>query len=251
MLTTAFVLFVVALIILPYVVAPLIVWTKHRQSTSVQFEHVAVESLPPDALEYFLRVAHSLAAQGFEPAAFLRGADTAAGTVMHLLVMTSESARDSAAAVYMPIVLAPGGGARFVEFSTEFVGGHEINTHNCGFAYITKPVPLKRQFRLHTLSNPVQLYGAHRRLVERHAPDSERFIPTRGTEHLHLAHATDRGYRNQAEAGYLSLDASAGVYRATLKGAFLMAWKLAWPVKQVREVLAGRTAARTLRSLGR
>jgi hypothetical protein len=251
MLTTALVLSVIVVVILPYVVAPLIVWTKHRQSAAVQFEHVAVESLPPDACEYFLHVAHSLATQGFEPAAFLRGADTAAGTVMHLLVMTSESARESAAAVDIRSEATPQSGQRFVEFCTEFVGGREINTHNCGVAYITRPDPTKTQFRLRTIGNPVILYGAHRRLVERHAPDSARFIPTRGTEHLHLSHSVEKGYRNQAAFGYLYLDASAGVYRPTLKGACLMSWKLAWPVKQARESLAKRRAARTLRSLGR
>lgn len=251
MLTTAAVLFVVVVVVMPYVVAPLLVWTKHRQSASVQFEHVSAESFPPEAYEFAQRVAHSLAAQGFAPAAYLRGVDTAAGTVTHLLILTSESARESAAAVDLRTTLAPRGGERFVEFCTEFVGGGEINTHNCGVAYLTRPDPTKIQFRLHTLGNPILLYGAHRQLVERHAPDAARFIPTRGTEHLHLSHAVDKAYRNQAEFGYMYLDAAAGVYRPTLKGAFLMAWKLAWPVKHVREGMAKRTAVRTLRSLGR
>ncbi|HEX6184875.1 MAG TPA: hypothetical protein VFZ44_13400 [Pyrinomonadaceae bacterium] len=251
MLTTVVVLFVFAVVVMPYVVAPLVVWAQHRQSAAVQFEHVSAESFPPEAYDFSRLVAHSLATQGFEPVAYLRGADTAARTVMYMLIMTSESARESAAAIDMRPEAMPQGGQRFVEFCTEFVGGREINTHNCGVAYITKPDPAKTLFRLHTLGNPALLYGAHRQLVERHAPDSPRFIPTRGTEHLHLAHSVDKGYRYQAESGYLYLDASAGVYRPTLKGACLMSWKLAWPVKQAREALAKRTATRTLCSLGR
>ena len=251
MLTTVVVLFVLVVVVMPYVVAPLVVWAQHRQSTAVQFEHVSAESFPPETYEFSQRVAHSLATQGFEPAAYVRGTDTAARTVMYMLILTSEAARESAAAIDMRTEVLPHGGQRFVEFCTEFVGGREINTHNCGVAYITKPDPTKTQFRLHTLGNPVLLYGAHRQLVERHAPDSARFIPTRGTEHLHLSHSVDKGYRYQAESGYLYLDASAGVYRPTLKGACLMSWKLAWPVKQAREALAKRRAARTLRSLGR
>ncbi len=249
MLITFIVLVGFAFVVLPYVIAPLVVWRTSMQSATAQVEPVGRESIPAEACEFFQHVAASLATQGFTSAAYLRNIDAAGHTVAHLLVMTSESATESAAAIDIRSTSRAGLGQRFVEFSTEFVSGEEINTLNCGVAFITKPDPMKRHFRLPSVVNPAMLYGAHRRLVERHAPASARFIPTRGTEHLHLAHSLEKGYRRPAEFGYYRLDSAAGVYRPTLKGACLMSWKLAWPVKQAREALAKRAAATTLRSL--
>ena len=39
----------------------------------------------------------------------------------------------------------------------------------------------------------------------------------------------------QVQAGRMRLDAAAGVYRPTLKGAYLMTWGLMWPMKAVRQ----------------
>ena len=50
MLTTVVVLFVLGFVVMPYVVAPLVVWAQHRQSAAVQFEHVSAESFPPEVL---------------------------------------------------------------------------------------------------------------------------------------------------------------------------------------------------------
>jgi hypothetical protein len=252
MLTVFVLLLVVFQVVLPYIVAPLLVWFVHKQSANTQISQVSDEHFTPDVRAFFRSVSDCLASQGFRPAAYLRRVNPASRTFADILVLTNESTKESAAAVEMRIAgrraHAP---QRLLEFCTEFVSGEEINTHNCGIAFVTKPHPLKMQFRLPAVRHPLTLYAAHRRLVERHAPASARFIPTPGTEHLHMAHSEEKTHRRQVEFGYSYLDASAGVYRPTLKGACLMAWKLAWPVKQVREGLARRAAAETMRGLGR
>lgn len=252
MLLAVVIILLVSQVLVPYVVGPLVLRFAGRQSARPQVEQVyGADAFGPELAAYFGRVAACLAPKGFAPAAYVRVTDAAARTEARALILINESAGEGAAAIE---VEAKGTfksiGQRYVEFSTEFVNGDEINTHNSTIAFVAKPHPKKRLFRFPGVQNPLALHGAHRRLVERHRPAAEPFVPTRGTEHLHVAHGFEKLYRRQAEFGYLFLDEAAGVYRPTLKGACLMAWQLAWPVKQAREALARRGAAVMLRRLG-
>ena len=238
-------------VVFPYVIAPLVVRLVHKQSARPQVEQVGADAFCPELAAHFGRVAACLAPLGFVPAAYMRLTDAATRTEARFLLLTNESARESAAVTEMQGKGPVQSFTRYLEFCTEFVNGDEINTNNFGTAYVMKHYPEKRVFRLPGVQHPQTLHRAHRRLVERHRPAAEPFVPSRGTEHLHLAHSFEKTYRRQAEFGYFFLDEAAGVYRPTLKGAFLMSWKLAWPVKQARESLAKRRAERTLRSLGR
>lgn len=251
MLLTVIILLFVGQVLVPFVVAPLVVRFVQKNSAYPHCEQVGADALAPELAAHFEQVAACLAPHGFAPAAYVRVTDAPARSQALVLILINESAKDSAAVIDIRVVgaLKPLG-QRYVEFCTEFASGDEINTHNCAIAFVAKPHPKKRLFRFPSTRQPAALYGAHRRLVERHRPASEPFTPTRGTEHLHVAHAFEKLSRRQAEFGYVFLDEAAGVYRPTLKGAFLMSWKLAWPVKQAREALARRRAAGLLRELG-
>ena len=250
MFTAIIVILVFGLVIFPYVIAPLVVRFVHKQSARPQVEQVGADSFGPELAAFFGRFAACLASQGFVPAACVRVFDAAARTEVRAFFLVNESVRESAAAVEVQTKGLSQLTGRYIEFCTEFVNGDEINTHNSGIAFITKPYPQKRQFRFPGVQHPLALHRAHRGVVDRHRPAAEPFIPTRGTEHLHLAHSFEKLYRRQAEFGYVFLDEAEDVYRPTLKGAFLMSWKLAWPVKQAREALARRSADVMLRQLG-
>jgi hypothetical protein len=51
------------------------------------------------------------------------------------------------------------------------------------------------------------------------------------------------------DLGYYYRDELAGVQRPTLKGAYLMSWRLLWPVKPIRAALRRSKAQRLLREL--
>ncbi|HWS88281.1 MAG TPA: hypothetical protein VN282_15020 [Pyrinomonadaceae bacterium] len=250
MFTAIFVILVFGFVVFPYGIAPLVVRFVHKQSARPEVEQVGADAFCPELAAYFGRVAACLAPLGFAPAAYVRVTDAAARTEIRALLLTNESARESAAAFELQGKGPVQSFSRHVEFCTEFVNGDELGTHNCGMAFVFKPHPKKRLFRFPGVQHPQTLHRAHRRLVERHRPPAEPFVPTRGTEHLHLLHSFEKTYGRQAEFGYLFLDEAAGVYRPTLKGAFLMSWKLAWPVKQAREALARRSETVMLRRLG-
>jgi hypothetical protein len=249
MLLTVFI-FLFFMVAYPYVVGPLVVRFSQKYSASPQVEQVGADAFCPELAAYFGWFAACLAPLGFAPAAYLRLTDAATRTEIRFLILTNESARESAAAYELKGKGPVQTFSRQFEFCTEFVNGDEIGTHNSGIGYVMKPHPKKRLFRFPGVRDPRTLHRAHRRLVERHRPAAEPFVPTRGTEHLHIAHGFEKTFKRQVEFGYFFLDEAEGVYRPTLKGAFLMSWKLLWPVKQAREALARRSANVMLRRLG-
>lgn len=249
---TVVVIILLVCALLPYVAGPLLILFVQKQPAEPRIVRIGADRVRPELAGYAQHVAGGLATQGFSPAAYLWWPNPEGGVDTQLLLFTDPSSKESAAAIDMRSTRA---GAEhvawtYLEFCTEFVNGESICTNNCGIASVAKFDPLKRVSNFPAVRNPLALYGAHRRLVERHAPPAARFIPTPGTEHLHVAYTSGKSFARQVEFGYMYLDDSSGNYRPTLKGAFLMSWKLLFPVKQVREALAKREAAETLRSLG-
>lgn len=249
MLTTLVILFVCNVVI-PFALAPLLIFFVQRQTADPGFDRVGPDAFPPDMQGFMRQIAGRMASQGFEPSAYLRKVDAASGVVAHLMSLTNEATRETAGVLSVRSSKSAARAPKtHVEFCTEFVSGEEIATHNCSFAFIMKPHPMKRMFRFAEVKDPLMLYALHRQVVERHRPRSEPFVPTRGTEHLHAAHGYEKSMKRQEEFGYLYLDAAGGAYRPTLKGAYLMTWKLVWPVKQLRETFARRGAAALRRTL--
>lgn len=232
-----------------YVVVPLVMRVTYRHSADPRFEQVGADDFPPELTDFFARVAGSLAAHGFEPAAYVRRVDARVNTETRAFLLINEATKESAVASDC-VSLDPAVRAhqRLVEFCTDYVNDETVCTHNSPAAFLFKPRPSKRLYRFPSVQNPAALYGLHRRLVALRPEPAERFIPTKGTEYLHVTHAVEKSNRRQEELGYVYPDG--GVYRLTLKGAFMMTWPLLWPLKQVRESLARRNAAALMRSLG-
>jgi hypothetical protein len=202
MLLTIFIFLFVGLVVLPYVVGPLAVRLSHKVSARPQVEQVGADAFCPELAAHFGRFAACLAPLGFAPAAYVRVIDAAARTEVRALILTNESARESAAVFELQLKSPVQSFSRHFEFCTEFVNGDEIGTHNSGIGFVMKPHPQKRLFRFPGVQHPPTLHRAHRRLVERHRPAAAPFVPSRGTEHLHLAHGVEKTYRRQAEFGY-------------------------------------------------
>ena len=93
------------------------------------------------------------------------------------------------------------------------------------------------------------LYELHRRRVERlRAQRVLAFEPAiePGASIKWLRDLHDRTVQRQFAAGYYRHDEGAGVYRKTVKGTFLMTWKLLWPWKQIRLARHARKLRREL-----
>ena len=114
-----------------------------------------------------------------------------------------------------------------VEFSNLFEDDSSVSTNNSPQLMVTAPLPRRTVGLFPFEKDPRRLYAIHRKLLERHGGTKQ---PSPAREGLvqYLVASVQREHRAQEEAGYFRL--SGENFVPTLKGAFLMTWKLLPPL---------------------
>ncbi|MGE0086459.1 MAG: hypothetical protein AB7S75_18785 [Desulfococcaceae bacterium] len=240
---------ILAEIIIFGVVAPIIVHSKQRQSAKPRFDLFDPRNLPQDKADYFVRNLQLLQKEGFEPAAFVSWESNENQRILFVLTVNRKN-RDMAMSV-----LATGGTAtkpieiRYTEFCTVFGDSSEINTNSNPQPDVLKQFPDKKVFSFPSIKDPHHLYILHRRLIARFALGKEAVLPSKDTEVMAVQMSVTRFLARQAKAGYFQTDESGEILMPTWKGAFLMTWKLVWPVSFIRNILQRRRMNIFLRQL--
>ncbi|MHC5056408.1 MAG: hypothetical protein ACYTKD_17055 [Planctomycetota bacterium] len=142
---------------------------------------------------------------------------------------------------------AAGKPREYVEFTTEFPDGGEVSTSNSDQLTCFRKVAHRAMQQFPGLRDVGELRRVHRKLVEKRAEGKERSFPSRGNPVERLREAMNREMADQVETGYFYLDQRSGDYRPTWKAAFVIPWKLAWPVTAIRKALRDRRAEKLLR----
>lgn len=211
-------------------VAPIVVHAKQRQAAKPRFDLFDPRNLPQDRADYFVRNLQLLQKEGFEPAAFVSWESNENQRILFVLAVNREN-RDMAMSV-----LATAGAEtkpieiRYTEFCTVFTDSSEINTNSNSQPDVLKQFPDKKVFSFPSVEDPHHLYILHRRLLARFALGKEAVLPAKDTEVMAVQRSVTCFLDRQAKAGYFETDASGEILRPTWKGAFLMTWKLVWPM---------------------
>jgi hypothetical protein len=136
-------------------------------------------------------------------------------------------------------------------FFTDFTDGLTLVTAN------NKTRPITPRIRIHEGSSAFPSVHDPRRLYEIHQALVDRFGAYQDRERIEIKDPADFLRKSQLkeqakypESGYYYHDEEHQVYRPTWRGAILMAWKLLWPVKQIRAMLGRAKTARLLREVG-
>jgi hypothetical protein len=98
--------------------------------------------------------------------------------------------------------------------------------------------------------NFAQLFQVHRARADRKWPGRRGVIPPDGNAADYLHAEVQRDMKRLEVAGYKYLDPDANAYRMTIKGAYIMTWRLLWPLKPMRFAARRRKADRELKELG-
>jgi len=139
---------------------------------------------------------------------------------------------------------------KYTEFSTSFDDETEVGTNNSSELPGYECGPWKTLIQLPSCRDISFLYRVHRVALAKYGGLSRpRVIPDSLIASF-LSEEILRELHEQEERGYFFLDAMEGKYRPTFKGAFLMTWKLMWPLKPIREVLHSWRARKLLAELG-
>ena len=137
-----------------------------------------------------------------------------------------------------------------VEFTAEFPDGRIFDVNNSVSIPIFAPRPRHVVYRFPEVRDPLRLHKIFQVLLRRHfgsstlrqrdiASDPPRF----------LADIMDAEHRAQTDAGYYRLDEAARRWRPTLRGAFVMTWRMLPPFKQIIRAGVRSRARRALREL--
>ncbi len=244
-----------ATVLLPFLLGPVVVRFAQKLRARPSFERVEPESglIPSEVFPFFNVTLRALAPEGFREAGYLRQTGFAPNVETWLLMLENRPAQEAALALVGISTLPSQRGVktRQVDFSSSWEGERSVTVSSGAFLSLFPPTPGILIQHFPGLDDPRRLLKAYRALVARHAPQGlARRYPPPGEFEAFLVEAMRRELARQVPTGYLWLDAAGEFYRPTWKGALLMTWKLAWPVKPIRGWLQGRRARRLLAEVG-
>jgi uncharacterized protein DUF4253 len=234
----------------PYVLGPVLVYRRQRQSPRPSFEpfNSNKHSVLPQLQGLMGQNAASLERAGFKVVADLFRTDRA--TRMRVILMDTP-AEDLAVLLGVSPALRPERGACSVELVAWFEGDRSLTVQNSPIPGAFAPVTGRDRARFRTVRDPARLYRIYQALLARRYGAARRAAPDYRTDPpSFLAAAMSRELRQQVGTGYFRLDSAADVYRPTWKGAWLMCWKLLQPFRDIREWLSDQRARALLRELG-
>src|SRR2546427_2021057 len=233
---------------LAFVGLPRIMWRLLGEDATPRYEPFdpSRHAAPPEVGAFIRDNVAALAADGFTQAGDLvrdRGANITRVTLLE----HPEGETATVAVVYSE----RGTAAPLVEFTVVLTDGRVFDVNNSVSVPVFAPHPGHEVKRFPEVRDPVRLHRLFRTLLRRRfgSPVLVRRDIARDPARF-LAGISDTEYRAQVAAGYFRFDERARRFRPTLKGAYLMTWKMLPPFATLRKRRLRREARELLREIG-
>lgn len=235
-----------------YLVAPLLIKKSQYHKAERDLQPTTMDDLNATARDGLRRAVHDLRGEGFEVVGNYTTRGSVPGSTSVAALFVNRASGDFADGYFV----ANQQGEFYREtwtvvIRTRFTDGTEISTASSPSPSIF-PVDRRQDFiNPYWIKDGRLLYAIHRARVERSGRAADpRVLPEPGQEQEFLRAEHRRELGRVADAGYLWLDEPAGLYRMTLKGAYIMTWRMLWPLKPLRSAARRRKARRELLRLG-
>jgi hypothetical protein len=228
-----------------YLLLPLVVLRSQRMraDADIVIFDPAAAPLPPSLAAYFDGAASRLADVGFRRLANLAIPKALTNARAVLQVYVNEQSSDAAIvnAVFGGPTAAPAAiQVQYVEFISRFRGSSLLllETNSNPVVGVFGATPQRLTFRFPHVQNVGALFGLHQTLLRKHAGGMRKTLRVMeefgGDAVAYLRQAVLlEEFQKQEATGYLRRDVTGDCWRPTFKGAYLMAWKLLWPIKQI------------------
>jgi len=227
-------------------------------------------TLPEIMEDYLAKVSDGMSQIGFERCEtwFIPQGDDEVTAIVRLFVNEREQDLAMANTMYLAIAGDWRVQTQYIEFSTSYENGTDVDTGNDGTLGAFPTPPHKTVTMAPWFDEPSELYEAHRKICRMVAGQTRKQWLLHSAFHgdavALLAADCRQGYEDAEEAGYLSycpqntvsegdVDAETKPGRElknTLKGTYLMAWNMMWPFKQIITPLQLRRCRRRLEQAG-
>jgi hypothetical protein len=227
--------------------APVAIRYAVKMHPKPDYQALRPEELPPEVWRYLSGTVEKLQAMGFTPGAYVTLSDSPSRTYLVLLQNREAGDRAMVTAMFGRSVDGWKLFSCHLEFSTRYDDERCFNTNNASALGAFAPGPKDVTTRLPGVNNSLRLYRIHRRILAAH-PGGRPVVYEDGEALAYITGIFRRSYEEQASLGMVYLDARAGRYRPTWKGAFRMTWGLIWPVSSVRRYQIRRDARALLAS---
>ena len=235
-----------------YIYAPLKVRQNQRRDVEVHYWPVELPQLPPEVAQAFYDASRGLVACGFHALGHLTQylPNTEQHSYVSIWVNRTKVEQAQIIGVCTP---SPVKGLRvvtLVTFRTEFLGGTSIVTSNSSSAGVFPRDPKVSAIRCPGIRDFALLYRFHRARVDRDRARRTATLDRVKDPRTRMENEWSETYQRLIAAGYYSLDAARQQYSPTLKGAYLMSYRLLPPFRQIQKFRRDRQAERALRELG-
>lgn len=228
-----------------YLGTPLLIWATQRQAANPELEPHGM-ALEDTNYQFLTTAAAQMQALGFELIGYF-GYNVQTNVNVLLAYLVHRKNGDAGIAVVMET--SAGIKAQTVEFATRFFDQSSITTGNSRKPGVFIQPRTKPVYHFPWIVNPARLYDIHQQLILRDKLGIPKDPPEPGHEQERLLEGMRAEMKDQLERGILRLGASGAYYHPTLWGAYLMTWKLLFPVKQIRVAIKTSKAQRLERSL--
>jgi len=242
---------VLVLAAVAYVIFPLVIKATMFLRAGSQYQPLSREQLPADVMGFMDHVVWAVQPMGFVPAVLLREEGAGPDTSIYAVLMPNPSTGDRCTASFtigqteMSRLTTP-----VVTFETQFHDDTSIVTSNFADAGVFPPNPGVDRLAIPKLNDVNLLWEIHRRRRARVPAWKRALLPPPGHEWASQVEEDAREKERVREAGYYSYNEAAGKYVPTWKGAYLMTWKLLFPVSRLRRRVKRARAKRELLELG-
>jgi hypothetical protein len=235
-----------------YIYAPLKVRRQQSKDVEVHYWPIELPQLPPEVAQAFDDASRGLVACGFHPLGHLTHYTHNTEQNSYVSIWVDPSSLDHAQIIG---VCTPSHSqairvATLVTFRTEFSDGTAIVTSNSASPGVFPRDRNVSAVRCPGIRDFALLYRFHRARVDRDRAGRTATLDRVKDARTRMQNEWTETYQRLIGAGYYSLDETRQRYVPTLKGAFLMTYRLLPPFKQIQKFRRDRLAERTLRELG-
>jgi hypothetical protein len=221
-----------------YILAPLIVRFKEWRTADPRYANLDLTACPREVSALIEQCASVLTEQRFSVVNHLWRPDNAGprGSQSYVSMWANSATGDSTHIIIVHAKTPVGFSIKntLVTYRREFTDGTTIATANSLTPGIWPDDPLKDTVVCRGLNDLNRLYDFHIRRCARDQNGRVAEVPTEGEGASYLVDENRRTFQRLMPLGYYTFDARNNRYIPTLRGAFLMTWRLLWPLRGIR-----------------
>ncbi len=216
-----------------YGLAPLLVYRQNKLPERIKLDSVPAETILQKVGEHFREPVEEAEANGFryvDASEFV----TQPSTQTYFMLFVHDEKKLSLLLIEIANPNVPA--EVYFEINQLYDDDTILDVLNASMDSAYPPSPRKAMFRFPEVRTVSELAAVTEKIIASYLSSKTSVTFPEGKELETIARLLSEEQDELIEKGYFQKEADAGLRGLTLKGAYLLTWKLLWPVKQIRQV---------------